>query len=97
MSAGPHRTAIGQALLAAGISARRTTGQQLEWRPSTQPVSHHAGAAGGLGIGAGDAAVTYLVVQFYGFANCSQFKYIMKTGLAYYQAHTSAVQPWNWW
>lgn len=40
-----------------------------------------------------DAAVPCIVVQFHGFANRSQFKHIMETGLAYYQAHTSAARP----
>ena len=43
-----------------------------------------------------DAEVPCVIVQFHGFANSTQFKQVMDTGLAYYEAHNSAAQPWGW-
>lgn len=43
-----------------------------------------------------DPAVPCVITQFHGFANPEQFKYIMETGLAYYQTHSQPAQPWGW-
>jgi hypothetical protein len=40
--------------------------------------------------------VPCVIVQFHGFANSEQFKYVMDTGLAYLQAHSKPAQPWGW-
>jgi hypothetical protein len=43
-----------------------------------------------------DRAVPCVIVQFHGFANSTQFKHIMTTGLAYFTAHAQPAQPWGW-
>jgi len=43
-----------------------------------------------------DSAVPCVIVQFHGFANREQFKLVMDTGLAYYEAHSTAARPWGW-
>ncbi len=43
-----------------------------------------------------DAQVPCVIVQFHGFANAAEFRNIMETGLAYYQAHRQALRPWGW-
>ncbi|MGI4871678.1 MAG: hypothetical protein ACRYFX_10920 [Janthinobacterium lividum] len=43
-----------------------------------------------------DEQVPCVIVQFHGFANSEQFKHIMDTGLAYYQAHSQPARPWGW-
>jgi hypothetical protein len=43
-----------------------------------------------------DAHVPCVIVQFHGFANRAEFIRIMETGLAYFEAHASAEQPWGW-
>ena len=43
-----------------------------------------------------DEKVPCVIVQFHSFANQQQFKHIMTTGLAYYQAHSPAARPWGW-
>lgn len=43
-----------------------------------------------------DANVPCVVVQFHGFANRDQFKHIMNSGLAHYEAHSRPTQPWGW-
>ena len=43
-----------------------------------------------------DAKVPCVIVQFHGFANRTEFKHIMETGLAYYLAHHRSEQPWGW-
>lgn len=34
--------------------------------------------------------------HFNGFANSTQFKHIMESGLAHYVAHATAARPWGW-
>lgn len=43
-----------------------------------------------------DARIPCVIVQFHGFANQAEFMNIMETGLAYYEAHATAEQPWGW-
>lgn len=43
-----------------------------------------------------NAAVPCVIVRFQGFANRDEFKRIMNSGLAYYQAPCRPAQPWGW-
>ena len=43
-----------------------------------------------------DEQVPCVIVQFHSFANRTQFKHIMNTGLAHYVAHATAARPWGW-
>ena len=43
-----------------------------------------------------DEAVPCVIVQFHSFANSAQFKHIMTSGLAYFQAHATPTAPWGW-
>ncbi|GAB3298857.1 hypothetical protein [Hymenobacter tenuis] len=43
-----------------------------------------------------DAQVPCVIVQFHGFANTTEFKNIMETGLAYYRVHSQVLRPWGW-
>lgn len=43
-----------------------------------------------------DSRVPCVVVQFHGFANKTEFKRVMDTGLAYYAQHSTRAAPWGW-
>lgn len=43
-----------------------------------------------------DPAVPCVILQLHRFANRIEFIDLMERGLAYYQAHSSAAQPWGW-
>lgn len=43
-----------------------------------------------------DRQVPCVVVQFHSFANSTEFKHVMETGLAYYAAHSRPEKPWGW-
>ncbi|HEX8426815.1 hypothetical protein [Hymenobacter sp.] len=43
-----------------------------------------------------DSQVPCVIVQFHSFANRTEFKNIMETGLAYYAAHSQSLRPWGW-
>lgn len=43
-----------------------------------------------------DAAVPCVIVRFNGFANSTEFKHIMETGLVHHRAHSRPEQPWGW-
>jgi hypothetical protein len=43
-----------------------------------------------------DPHVPCVIVQFHGFANKTQFKYVMETGLSYYVQHSTPQKVWGW-
>lgn len=43
-----------------------------------------------------DILVPCVIVQFHGFANKTQFKHVMETGLSYYAQHSTPAKPWGW-
>ncbi|WP_375435965.1 hypothetical protein [uncultured Hymenobacter sp.] len=43
-----------------------------------------------------DTRVSCVIVQFHHFANSTEFKHLMNTGLAYYAAHSQLQKPWGW-
>jgi hypothetical protein len=43
-----------------------------------------------------DTKVPCVIVQFHGFANSTEFKHIMETGLSHYTAHSRPEKPWGW-
>ena len=43
-----------------------------------------------------DATVPCLIVELRAFANRTQFKHMMNTGLDYFQAHHTPAKPWGW-
>jgi len=43
-----------------------------------------------------DSRIPCVIVQFHGFANKTEFKHTMETGLAYYVQHSTPEFPWGW-
>lgn len=43
-----------------------------------------------------DRQVPCVLVQFHSFANKTEFKHLMDTGLAYYVAQSRPEKPWGW-
>ena len=43
-----------------------------------------------------DSRVPCVIVQFHSFANKTEFKHVMDTGLAYYTEHSTSQKPWGW-